>query len=59
MRYKEQTLRKLEAQSTKLATLERAISKTDKSGADAIKFIQDIRKDIDIVVGRLGFEGDE
>ena len=29
MRYKEQTLRKLEAQSTKLATLERSISNTD------------------------------
>jgi hypothetical protein len=59
MRYKEQTLRKLEAQSTKLATLERAISNTDISGADAIKFIQDIRKDIDLVVERLGLEADE
>jgi hypothetical protein len=59
MRYKEQTLRKLEAQSTKLATLERAISNTDISGADAITLIQSIRKEIDLVVERLGLESDE
>jgi len=59
MRYKEQTLRKLEAQSTKLTTLERAISNTDISGADAIIQIQSIRKEIDLVVERLGLEADE
>jgi hypothetical protein len=59
MRYKEQTLRKLEAQSTKLTTLERAISNTDISGADAIIQIQSIRKEIDLVVERLGLESDE
>jgi len=59
MRYKEHTVRKLEAQSTKLATLERSISNADISGTDAIIMIQGIRKEIDLVVERLGLEADE
>jgi len=59
MRYKENTVRRLEAQSQKLATLERAISNADISGPDAISLIQNIRKELDSIVERLGLESDE
>ena len=59
MRYKEHTLNKLEAQATKLRTLQRQISNTDISGADAIKFIDSIIKEIELVVERLGLEPNE
>jgi hypothetical protein len=59
MRYKEHTLSKLEAQATKLKTLQRQISNADISGPDAIKFIESIVKEIELVVERLGLEPNE
>jgi hypothetical protein len=59
MRYKEHTIRKLEAQATKLKTLQRAISNADISGPDAIQFINQIIKEIELVVERLGLESNE
>lgn len=59
MRYKEHTLNKLEAQATKLRTLQRRISNTDISGEEAINFIESIIKDIELVTERLGLEPNE
>ena len=42
MRYKESTLSKLEAQSMKLKTLQRAIENADMSAKEAILFINQI-----------------
>ena len=59
MRYKESTLSKLEAQSMKLKTLQRAIENADMSGKEAILFINQIITEIDNVVERLGLEPNE
>jgi hypothetical protein len=59
MRYKESTLSKLEAQSMKLKTLQRAIENADMSGKEAILFINQIISEIDNVVERLGLEPNE
>lgn len=59
MRYKEHTVRKLEAQATKLKTLQRAISNSDISGAQAVEFIDAVVKEILFVVERLELESNE
>jgi hypothetical protein len=59
MRYKEHTVRKLEAQATKLKTLQRQISNSDVSGAEAVQFLELIIKDINSVVERLELEPNE
>jgi hypothetical protein len=59
MRYKESTLSKLEAQSMKLKTLQRAIENADMSAKEAILFINQIISEIDNVVERLGLEPNE
>jgi hypothetical protein len=59
MRYKEHTVRKLEAQATKLKTLQRSISNSDISGAEAVQFLSLIIKEIESVVERLGLEPNE
>jgi Asp-tRNA(Asn)/Glu-tRNA(Gln) amidotransferase B subunit len=59
MRYKESTLRKLEAQSMKLKTLQRAIEQNQFTGKQAVEFIEFIIKEIDTVVERLGLEPNE
>jgi len=59
MRYKESTLRKLEAQGTKLKTLQRSISNSDISGQAAVDFIEQIIKEINLVVERLELEPNE
>ena len=59
MRYKEHTVRKLEAQATKLKTLQRVISNKDISGQDAIQLLAQIIKDIEAVVERLELEPNE
>jgi len=59
MRYKEHTLNKLEAQATKLKTLQRVISNNDISAKDAIDFLANVIKEIDFVVERLGLEPNE
>ena len=59
MRYKEHTVRKLEAQATKLKTLQRAIQNSDISGADAVQFLTQVIKEIETVVERLELEPNE
>ena len=59
MRYKEHTVIKLEAQSTKLKTLQRAIQNSDISAADAVQFIEQTIKEINLVVERLELESNE
>jgi hypothetical protein len=59
MRYKEHTVRKLEAQATKLKTLQRAISNSDISGVQAVEFIDAVVKEILFVVERLELESNE
>jgi len=59
MRYKEHTVRKLEAQATKLKTLQRSINNADISGPEAVQFLEMIIKDIHAVVERLELEPNE
>jgi hypothetical protein len=59
MRYKEHTVRKLEAQATKLKTLQRSINNSDISGVEAVQLLALIIKDIESVVERLELEPNE
>ena len=59
MRYKEHTVRKLEAQAMKLKTLQRAISNSDISGQDAVHLLNQVIKEIETVVERLELEPNE
>ena len=59
MRYKEHTVRKLDAQATKLKTLQRSISNADISAAEAVQFLSQIIKEIETVVERLELEPNE
>ena len=59
MRYKEHTLSKLDAQATKLKTLQRQISMANITGPDAIAFIDTIIKEISLVVERISLEPNE
>lgn len=59
MRYKEHTVRKLEAQATKLRTLQKMINMSTLTGQQAIDFISPIIKEVEEVVGRLMLESDE
>lgn len=59
MRYKEHTLRKLEAQAMKLKTLQRSIDNAVISGPDAVAFLEQVIKEINLVVERLELEPNE
>ena len=59
MRYKQHTVQKLDAQSQKLRTLQRAIQSNQMTGAQAIEFIEKIIKEIEAVVERLELEPNE
>lgn len=59
MRYKEQTLRKLEGQVTKLKTLHRAISNSDISGAAAMQVLEQAIKELNLIIERLELEPNE
>ncbi len=59
MRYKQHTVSKLEAQATKLRTLQRAIKNSDMTGPQAIDFLELIIKEINNVVERLELEPNE
>jgi len=59
MRYKESTITKLEAQSMKLKTLQRAINNSDMSGKQCIEFLELVIKDLNFVVERLALEPNE
>ena len=59
MRYKEHTIRKIEAQTFKLQSLQRAIAMKSMSGNEAINFIESIVKDLKVIVDRLELEPNE
>jgi N-acetylglucosamine kinase-like BadF-type ATPase len=59
MRYKEHTVRKLEAQATKIKTLQRSIQTATVTGENAIEILEDICKEIERVVERLELEPNE
>jgi len=59
MRYKEHTLRKLEAQSNKLESLQKAIEGNNVSAKDAVRMISEIRKEVNLVVERIELEPNE
>lgn len=59
MRYKEHTIRKLDAQSTKLQSLQRAIQQRTMTGDQAIEFLNTIIKEINLIVERLELESNE
>ena len=59
MRNKRHTIEKLEAQATKLNTLKKRIENTDINGAEAVKTLEYINKDISYIIERLELEHDE
>lgn len=59
MRNKRNTIEKLEAQVTKLNTLKKRIENVDVSGAEAVKVLDHINKDLMYIVERLELEHDE
>jgi hypothetical protein len=56
MRHKEHTLRKLEAQSNKLESIQKSIEGNNVSARDVVRMISEIRKEIDLVVERIELE---
>jgi hypothetical protein len=56
MRYKEQTMTKLDAQKMKLNTLARRIEGSNISGTEAIELINEVIKDIQLVIDRIELE---
>ena len=59
MRYKEHTLRKLEAQSNKLESIQKAIESNHVSAHDVVRMIAEIRKEVNLVVERIELEPNE
>lgn len=59
MRYKQHTIEKLDAQLTKLESLRKYVQNGAISGPDAIKFIEAIQKELQLVIERLSLERDE
>lgn len=59
MRYKGHTINKLEGQVSKLKTLQRMIEMGTVSGPDAVKQIQNVVKEIELVIERLDLEPNE
>ena len=59
MRYKEHTITKIEAQSTKLKTIIRAIEMNSISGPEAIAALTNVTKELDAVTKRLQLEPNE
>lgn len=59
MRYKEHTLRKLEGQIMKLRSLQRSIEMTAISGTEAINQLDNIVKELTLIVERIDLEPNE
>jgi hypothetical protein len=59
MRYKEHTIRKVEAQAAKLQSLQRAIQMKTMSAQEAINFIETVVKELKLVSERLELEPNE
>lgn len=56
MRHKEHTLRKLEAQSNKLESIQKSIEGNNISARDVVRMVSEIKKEIDLVVERIELE---
>ena len=59
MRYKLHTIEKLDAQQTRLESLRKYIENGAIKGPEAVKFIESIQKELQLVIERLGLERDE
>ncbi len=59
MRYKQHTLTKIEAQVTKLRTIQRAISNSDITAAATIDRLEVICKELELIIERLDLEPNE
>jgi len=59
MRYKEQIVTKLEGQVMKIRSLHRSISNTDISAAETVRILDQLSKEIQLVIDRLGLESNE
>lgn len=59
MRYKEQTIRKIEGQIQKLTSVQRGIEGKMISADDALSILRAVIKDLQIVNDRLQLEHDE
>ena len=59
MRYKEQTIRKIEGQVQKLQSIQRGIEGKMITADDALNILRDVIKDLQVVNDRLQLEHDE
>lgn len=59
MRYKQHTLTKIEAQVTKLRTIQRAISNSDMTATAAVERLETVCKELQLIIERLDLEPNE
>jgi hypothetical protein len=59
MRYKQHTLTKLDAQVTKLRTIQRALANSDITAAAVIERLDIVCKELDLISERLNLESNE
>jgi hypothetical protein len=59
MRYKQHTLTKLDAQITKLRTIQRALANSDITAAAVIERLDIVCKELDLISERLNLESNE
>ena len=59
MRYKEQTIRKIEGQIQKLQSIQRGVEGRMITADDALNILRDVIKDLQVVNDRLQLEHDE
>ena len=59
MRYKEQTIRKIEGQIQKIQSVQRGIEGRMITADDALNILRDVIKDLQVVNDRLQLEHDE
>ena len=59
MRYKEQTIRKIEGQIQKLQSVQRGVEGRMITAEDTLNILRDVIKDLQVVNDRLQLEHDE
>lgn len=59
MRYKEQTIRKIEGQIQKLQSIQRGVEGRMITAEDTLNILRDVIKDLQVVNDRLQLEHDE
>ena len=59
MRYKQHTLTKLDAQVTKLRTIQRALSNSDITATAVIERLEIVCKELELISERLNLESNE